>query len=83
MDNVQKKVLIFSAPWCKACGPYKQALTKADIEFTEYNYENVPELVEKYGVKGLPTTVILKGKEIIATIVQAVPAEVIKEVLAS
>lgn len=82
MDKVKKEVLVFSGSWCTACGTYKQALTKADIKFTEHNYEEVPDLVEKYGVKSLPTTVIIKGDEVI-TIVQVVPAAVIKEILAS
>lgn len=71
------EVLVFSAPWCKACAPYKDALTKAGIKFTNFNIEHAPILAEKYNIKSLPTTMVFKNNELIAKITNAVNPNVI------
>lgn len=59
-------ILVFSAQWCSECDPYKQMLRQNGIEITEIDIENDTEIAMQYGIKSLPTTIILQGSEIIA-----------------
>lgn len=65
-------IKIFSAPsWCQPCRQYMpiiDALQKTkkyeDIEITDYNIdeEEKKELVMKYNIKRIPTTLLLKDE---------------------
>ena len=64
-------IVKFSAPWCGSCSHLTPNLLKAvqaqPIDFTlaECNIDNNQELAAEFGIRSLPTTVILKnGKEI-------------------
>ena len=57
-----KEVVVFSAEWCPNCPGFKQALTAKGIEFREVDVDTDEGMVEaqKYQVRGLPTTIILR-----------------------
>ena len=63
-----KQLLKFSATWCGPCkalaGSMKHVDFK-DIEVKEVDIDQNPELVAKYGIRGVPTLVLLDdGKEL-------------------
>ncbi len=60
------KVIKISATWCMPCHAYAKTFdaVKADerfkdIEFEELDAEENEELCEKYGVRSIPTTIML------------------------
>lgn len=71
-----KKVLVVKATWCGPCKAYTPVLeaAKSEIETKGYTLEFVdadekPEVVQKYGVRGVPTTIILDGEDVLTTLV--------------
>lgn len=65
-----KTVVVVSASWCPQCGPYKKMLQSAGIAFQEFDADSPlnQEFLLSLGVRGLPTTFIYEGKEIVATV---------------
>lgn len=63
-------VVAFSAHWCPPCKTmdpiYEDASTRfPELKFLKANQEEVPDLFERYGVRSIPTYVVLKdGKEV-------------------
>lgn len=51
-------VKVFSSATCTNCKPYKDNLKKAGVEYEEYTLEEHREELMKYGIRGVPTTVI-------------------------
>ena len=47
------KVIVFSSSWCSKCGPYKEQLKKAGIEFDPIDVDENMEMAASYGVRGL------------------------------
>lgn len=74
-------ILVFSSLWCKVCPAYKSMLTKNDIEFADIDVEEMPGMVEQYGVKSVPTTIITKRGVVVARFEQITTAQNIKGVL--
>ena len=64
------KVIVFSSSWCSKCGPYKEQLKKAGIEFDSVDVDENMEMAASYRVHGLPTTVIevTEGGEVFRTV---------------
>ena len=61
-----KKVIKMSASWCMPCKVYAKTFDAIknedkykDIEFEEFDVDENEDLVIEYGVRGVPTTVIL------------------------
>ena len=61
-----KKVIKMSASWCMPCKVYANTFDAVknedkykDIEFEEFDVDENEDLVIEYGVRGVPTTVIL------------------------
>jgi len=60
-----KEILYFSAPWCQPCrtlGPIIESLS-GQINYRKINVDNDTELSTKYGVRNIPTLVLLKNGE--------------------
>ena len=60
-----KQILYFSAPWCNPCkqlGPVMESLS-GQINYRKINVDNDTELSTKYGVRNIPTLVLLKNGE--------------------
>lgn len=66
-----KKILYFTAPWCKACVNLEPhiAKVKSAVPIEKVDASADPEMVEKYGVISLPTLVFLENdKEVDRTV---------------
>ena len=57
-DNAS--ILLFKTEECPNCSAALALLEKANVSFTALNANKERELVEKYGVRGAPTLVIIK-----------------------
>ena len=60
-----KQILYFSAPWCAPCkqlGPIMESLS-GQINYRKINVDNDTELSTKYGVRNIPTLVLLDNGE--------------------
>lgn len=64
-------VKVVSAEWCSQCKPYKRQLEEQGIEFTSLDADDEvnQELLQRLGVRSLPTTLIFKDAEVCNTVV--------------
>lgn len=69
------KRIIFSAAWCAQCTALKESLRTAQIDFDEVNVDTDEgaAVAQQNAVRGLPTTLIFQGEELIKTIVGLKP----------
>lgn len=84
----QKKVLVdFWAPWCGPCHQLTPILEelKGEIgdsaEIGKVNVDEQPNLAGKYGVRSIPTIIIIKAGEVIDTEVGVTDKETLKKKL--
>lgn len=90
LTNTDKPVMVdFWAEWCGPCrlvGPHVEAIA------TEYegravvgkvNVDNFPTIAAKFGVRNIPTIVVLKNGEVVEKVVGAVPKETLSQKLDS
>lgn len=65
MQNKDIELLVFSAPWCHGCKVLKKNLEENNIPFKEVNVDEDKnsELVSKWSIKGLPTTLVVRNGE--------------------
>lgn len=60
-----KKVLYFSATWCGPCkqlGPIMESLS-SEINYEKINVDTSPDLVTKYGIRNIPTMILVENGE--------------------
>ena len=61
----------FYADWCGPCKMYKPILDEIkkdlDLTLTQYNVDEDTEMATKYGVRSVPTTVLVKEDGTTAT----------------
>lgn len=58
-----KTILYFSAPWCGPCkmfGPIMDIINSKGMDVTKINVDDDPESAMKYGIRNVPTVVLLK-----------------------
>jgi thioredoxin 1 len=58
-----KKILYFSAAWCGPCkmlGPIMDSVSE-EVAWEKINVDNNQELSIKYGVRNIPTLVLVDG----------------------
>ena len=72
-------VVAFSAHWCPPCKTmdpiYEDASARfSDLKFLKANQEDAPRLFERYGVRSIPTYVVLKDGREVHRQVGALPA---------
>ena len=62
-------VVVYSAQWCGQCKPFKQSLSAAGVEYLEVDVDAYPEKAAEKGVRSLPTTLIMNGDLVEATVI--------------
>ena len=72
----KKDIYVFKATWCGPCKAYAPIVEEARNDLATHNAEvhfidvdENQELAEQYGVRGVPTTVIVKDGETLQTLV--------------
>ena len=51
--------MVFSADWCTNCVAQKKRLEQVGVEFEVVDVDKDMQKAKQYGVRGLPTTVVL------------------------
>jgi thioredoxin 1 len=88
-DNFEQEVIQsstlalvdFYADWCGPCKQIAPTLTEianelaGKVKVVKVNVDNDPELAEKYGVRGIPTLVLMLKGDIKKTMVGMKPKE--------
>ena len=76
------------APWCGPCRMVSPALEElarryaGSVKLAKVNVDASPRLSERFGVQGIPTMLIMKGKDILARQTGAAPEPVLRDWLA-
>ncbi|KGJ90673.1 thioredoxin [Colwellia psychrerythraea] len=77
VEQAKGKVLIdFYAPWCAPCkmlAPVVEQIAQdnADIKVIKINADNSQALMAKFGIRGIPTLLLINNGELVATQVGA------------
>jgi len=79
-------VLDFWAPWCGPCISFAPVFEEASennvgIAFGKVNVDEEPELAAQYGIRSIPTLVVLKDGRIVRREVGALSAGALEELL--
>lgn len=75
----------FWAPWCGPCrmiAPSVEALSTewaGKIKVGKLNTDESGEAAAKFGIRSIPTLMVFKGGEVVATLVGALPKDKIAE----
>ena len=88
IDFPEKIVIIdFWAVWCSPCKIFAPVFKKLhqeyqnDFLFVKINVDDNPNIALKYGVSSIPTTVFLKGGNLLKSIVGSVNYTTLKPIL--
>ena len=77
-DN-QKKIIVFSAPWCSPCRMFKPILDKIskelEIPFYSLNIDECPDLAQELNIRSVPTTFIYDMESPEPTIILGMKSE--------
>ena len=85
VENSSKPVVVdFWAEWCGPCrqiGPVIKELAEEmeNITFVKVNIDENPETPSKFGVRGIPTLILLEGGKQKSVKVGALPKSSLKE----
>ncbi len=75
------------AKWCGSCGmlsPIVDQLAKeytGRVQFGKLNVDENPATAQRFGIMSIPTLLIMKGSQLVETVIGAVPKNHIKAVL--
>jgi len=76
-----KKILYFSAAWCGPCkmlGPIMESLA-GQINYEKIDVDNNQDLSIQYGVRNIPTLVLVENEEAVSRLVGLQTKEAILE----
>lgn len=85
-ESIDKTLMVtFSAPWCGPCKDLAPVLAEVSkdqgIALVTVDIEQSPELVVQYGVRGVPTTMLYRDGEFLATMVGSATREKVHKFL--
>jgi len=81
-DVLRSDKLVLVDYWAEWCGPCKQIAPILDelskdygerLQVTKMNVDENREVPNKYGIRGIPTLMLFKGGQLVATKVGALP----------
>jgi thioredoxin 1 len=66
-----KQVIRFTATWCGPCKAYapifeRVASETAGVQFKTIDVDSGDPLIMKFGIRNVPTTVVLNGDEVVS-----------------
>ena len=66
-----KQVIRFTASWCQPCKAYapifeRVASETTGVQFKTIDVDSGDPLIMKFGIRNVPTTVVLKGDEVVS-----------------
>ena len=65
MSSRDLQLLVFTSPYCAGCKKLINDLNKLNLEYKEYDVENGGmHIANYYGVRGLPTLIVLEKNEV-------------------
>ena len=76
-----RKILYFTAAWCgpcKALGPIMDSL-QGQVNFDKIDVDTNTELLAQYGVRGVPSLVLLENGEEVSRLVGVQSKDIILE----